>query len=422
MSIISFICILIFLTFLLTGFRKNADFLSPGRIFGMLWSLVIALVELKLSRLQLEWRFSDWLMALIGVFTFFLGIYFSIIINLDKPFLSLAEIRNKIKSIEINENKLFKFIIVYFIFCFVSFIIEWQIRGFIPLFTSNPSRARVAFGVFILHYFVNSINVVLFLIVQYFLFIKKNVKKKIFLVIIFILSLGNFILVLHRYGFFLLIMMAFCLFYYSGRKIKFRTIVIFLFVVITLIFGIQSLRTTELIRAYIILESKIDLPSNYAELAIPYMYITMNIENFVKYYPQIHNHTYGAFTFEFLTNAFGVSNLIATYFNFDKLRLHIGGYNTFPYYWAYYYDFGVAGLFIIPMVIGFIFSEIYYYLHRHPNFVVLTLTSISFTTITISHSSDPLTRLDMMVNFIVILLAQGFIVKKSEIKNSDTTI
>jgi oligosaccharide repeat unit polymerase len=408
MPIISFICLLFFLLILITGFKRNSDFLSPGRVFALLWLFVIGLVEFKFSKLQPHWNSIDWYMALLGILTFLSGIYISYIINLDKSFLLVSEIRIKIRELGLNEKKLFRFIVIYFFIYLICFIAEWQIEGYLPLFTAKPDRARILFGIFGLHLIVSSANVILFLIIQYFIFIKANIKKKWFLIFVFIVAMGNYILIVQRYGLFIVIMMAFCLIYYSGRKVKLRTFIIFGSIIISLIIGIQSLRTTELITAYIIIDSKMKLSPQYAEFAIPYMYVVMSIENFAKYYSHINNHSFGFFTFDFLSALTGIKHWVEEYYNFDKFRLHIGGYNTFPFYWAYYYDFGIAGLALIPFIIGFVISEIYYYLHRSPNIIILTLFSIAFAVISISYSSDPLTRLDMMFNFSVIVFAQYY--------------
>jgi oligosaccharide repeat unit polymerase len=412
MPIISFLCILIFLILLISGLRKDTDFLSPGRVFVMLWTFVIGLVEFKFSRLQFQWSSFDWFMALFGLITFLIGIYLSYIINLRKPFIHVSEIRAAIKERGINETKLFRFIIIYFFICLICFIAEWQIEGYVPLFTFHPDKARLMFGVFGLHYIVNSINVVLFLVIQYFIFVNANKKRKSLLVLIFITSMGFHILLVQRYSFFILLMLGFCLFYYSGRKIRFRTVIILASLVIVLILGVQSIRTTQLIKSYIIFESKVKFSSQYAEFAIPYMYLTMNLENFVKYYSHIDNHSYGFFTTEFLTHLAGIKHWIADYNNFDLYKLRIGGYNTYPFYWPYYYDFGIAGLTVIPFIIGFFISEIYYYLHRNPNIVVLTLYTIAFAVITNSYNSDPLTRLDTMLPFSIIVFSQFFFQKK----------
>jgi len=413
MPIISIICFLIFFTLLIMGLRKNVDFLSPARIFIMLWAFVLGVVELKQSHLQLLWNSYDWFVALLALITFLLGIYISFIINLGKPFLHVSQIRNNIRQITLNEKYLFRFIIVYTIFYIICFIAEWQIEGYLPIFTSNPDRARVLFGIFGLHMIVSSANVILFLVIQYFIFIRYKLLKKGVLIFVFLLGLANYILIVQRYGFFILLMMAFCLFYYSGKKIRPKTIIIFSAVVIFVIAGIQSIRVTELFTTYVYLNSKMKFSPSYAEYTIPYMYVSMNIENFVKYYSHIDNFAYGFFTFDFLTAITGIKHWLAEYYNFEKFRMYIGGYNTFPFFWPYYLDFGLSGLAIIPFLIGFVISEIYYLLHRNPGLVTLALASVGFAVIMISFNSDPLTRLDMMFNFTLIVLVQFLIVRKS---------
>ncbi len=413
MPIFSLICFIVFFVLLISGLRKTADFLSPARIFGMLWAVVLGIVQLKQSHLQILWSPFDWFVALLALITFLLGIYISFIINLDRPFLHVTKIRKSIRDVGLNEINLFRFIVVYtfiYIFCFIA---EWQIEGYLPIFTSDPDRARILFGVFGLHLIVSSANVILFLVIQYFIFVKANYQKKGVLIIVFILALANYVLIVQRYGFFVLLMMAFCLFYYSGKRIKPRTIILFAMTVVVLIVGIQSLRTTELFTTYIFINAKMKYSPKFAEFTLPYMYISMNIENFVKYYSHIENYSFGFFTLDFLTALTGIKHWVAEYYNFEKFRMYIGGYNTFPFFWPYYLDFGIAGLAFIPFFIGFMISEIYYYLHRNPGLVVLVLTTVGFAVIMISFNSDPLTRLDMMFNFMVIVLAQFLFLNKS---------
>lgn len=416
MPVISFVCLLAFLLILIFAFRKKADLLSPGRVFLLLWLMILGLAELKFSRLQSDWELIDWVMVLLGLFTFLTGIYISYIINLDKPFLSVSKIRLKFRELEINESRLFYFIIIYFLLCFVSFIVEWQIEGYIPLFTSRPDSARVMFGVYGLHYIVNSINVVLFLIIQYFIFVKSNYSRKSVLVLIFILSLGNYILFVQRFGLFILFMMAFCLYYYSGKKLRIRTAILFLVVLLGLIIGIQSIRATQLFSTYIYVQSEMKFSPRFLDFTLPYMYLSMNVENFVKYYSHVQDHSFGFFTFEYLIEASTIRKWFIDYYNFNRIENYIGGYNTYPFFWTYYLDFGVAGLALMPFIIGFIFSEIYYFFHRNPTLVMLALVSIAFAVIMISFNSDALSRLDTVLPFTVIILAQFLFIKRKPAK------
>ena len=414
MPILSFIFIGIFLALIIFLLRKNVDILSPGRVFGLLWCFVLGLVELKLSRLQLKWDLYDWFMVLLPLMAFLLGIYLSFIINLNKPYLHVSEIRKRIRNIEINEARLFRFIVIYFLFCLISFLIEWQIEGYIPLFTSRPDSARVMFGVYGLNYIVNSINVVLFLTIQYFIFVKSNLTKKTILVFIFVLSLGNYILFVQRFGLFLLFMMAFCLYYYSGKKLRVRTLILFLVVLFGIVIGIQSIRATQLFSTYIYVQSEMKFSPRYLDFTLPYMYLSMNVENFVKYYSHIQDHSFGFFTFEYLIEASTIRKWFIDYYNFNRIKNYIGGYNTYPFFWTYYLDYGIAGLALMPFIIGFVFSEIYYFFHRNPTLVMLALVSIVFAVIMISFNSDALSRLDTLCwPFTVIVLEHNsYLLKK----------
>ena len=417
MPVISFICLIAFLSILIFSFRKKVDLLSPGRVFLILWLLILGLVDLKFSRLQSEWKLFDWVMVLLGLLTFLTGIYISYIINLDKPFLPVSKIRLRFRELEVNETRLFYFIIIYFLLCLASFIVEWQIEGYIPLFTSRPDSARVMFGVYGLHYIVNSINVVLFLIIQYFIFVKSNFTKKSVLVLIFILSLGNYILFVQRFGLFILFMMAFCLYYYSGKKLRMRTVILFFVLLSVLIIGIQSIRATQLFSTYIYVQSEMKFSPRYLDFTLPYMYLSMNLENFVKFYSHVQDHSFGFFTFEYLIEASTIRKWFIDYYNFNRIKNYIGGYNTYPFFWTYYLDYGIAGLALMPFIIGFIFSEIYYFFHRNPSLVMLALVSIVFAVIMISFNSDALSRLDTILPFTVIVLAQFLFIKGNSSKN-----
>lgn len=414
MPIISFICLILILLAVLSTFKGNIDLLSPGRTFFILWVFIIGLAEFKFSRLQFHWNLYGWFMLLIGLLTFLLGLYIQYIINFNKPFLSVQEIRDKLKFDGLDEKKLFRFIILYFFLYVICYTTESLIVGYIPFFTAHQDKARQMYGVFGIHLVVVGINIILFLIIQYFIFVKEKAGRKTILATVFIIASGSFFLLLQRYNFFILSMMAFALYYYSGKKIRLRSFLVFALIVIAFVYGIQTIRTTKLLQAYFVYYSQMKFSAKYGQYAIPYMYFVMNVENFVKEFPKISMHTYGLFTFDFLTALVGVKHWLLDYLHVEKFPHYIAGYNTFPFFWVYYYDFGVLGLAGIPFLIGFFIGEIYYSLHRSPTLVMVSLYSIAFSVIIVSFISDPLTRLDMMFNFVVIVLVQFYITKKDK--------
>lgn len=418
MSVISLICFTVFFILLISSFSASKDFLAPARVFGMVWSLVLGLVELKVSRLQLQWNVYDWFMVTLAIMTFLIGIYFSMVLNIGTPILLVNEIRERIKKISIDDKFLFRFIIGYFIVWLICFLLQWWIEGYLPIFTAEPSKARLKFKVFGINYIINSVNVILFLVIQYLILVREKIKEKVILVTIFIISLGDYILIVQRYGLFIFLMMAFGFYYYAGTKIKLSSIFAFLIFLIGLVIGIESLRESKLVIGFMILNAKTKLPIQYSVFVLPYMYVAMNLENFVKYYSQITHYAYGFHSFGFFVDGIGIGHWIAEYFSFSKFKLYISGYNTYPFYWSYFLDFGIAGLALIPCLLGFFISEVYYHFRRNPTLTTLTIYAIAFAVMVISYSSDPLTRLDTMLPFIILISVQTYIVKHSSEKIS----
>lgn len=414
MTIISFISFTLLVILIFTGLFKKSDFFSPARTFGLVWLTAIGLTDLKLSRLQVQWDLFGWFMLLLGLASFLLGIYICYTIFWDKKLQSVHEIRANIRNVEFDEQRLFKLIVIYFIVFATSFLLEFLIEGYIPIFTPQPDKARKMFGVFGLHLLVNGVNVILFLIAQYFIFIKGEYKRKTVLGVITIISVGSFLMLLQRYNFFILTIMIFIFLYYSGRNIRLRTYVIMLVILVGSVLLIRNLRIAQLAEFYFYYMAEMKFSVDYAIFSEPYMYIVMNLENFVHNFNKIENHALGFFTSDFLTALLGMKHWIAEYFGLEKFPHFISGYNTFPFYWAYYYDFGILGLAILPGILGFIISYTYYLLRSQPSVKRLVLYSIGFIVIVISYSSDPLTRLDMMFNFTLIYASQFFFIKVSD--------
>lgn len=415
MPVISLIAFGIFLFLLVDGLKKNSDFFSPARVFSFIWLIAIALVEFKFSRLQIEWSLFGWFILLIGIVFFLLGNYVAFVQNFNMPKLEISEIRERIRLADINEPLFFKLIIIYAVIFVVSFLTEYFIEGYVPLFTAQPDKARKMFGIFGLHLIVNGVNVLLFLIFQYFVLIKNKPVKKSFLSVIFVVSTGSFFLLLQRYNFFILSVMIVCFLYYSGKKINYKTFIVAAVVIVGLVFLIRSVRIAQFAEYYFFVTSEMKFSPKYALLSEPYMYIAMNLENFVANFNKIQNHTYGFFTADFLTALTGVKHIIAEYAGLEKFPHYIGGYNTFPFYWVYYYDFGMFGLAVFPFLLGYVISHIYFKLRRSLNLPILVLYSVAFSVIAISYSSDPLTRLDMVFNYSVTVLSQFIILRKTEI-------
>lgn len=422
MTIVSIISFSLFFVLLFSMFKKNSAILSPARIFLMVWVFCLGLAEFKFSRLQFEWSPFGYFVLLLGVGSFAVGIYISYVTNFSKKFLSVGEVRMQIRAIAIDESRFFNLLIGGFCIYFFSYLTQYFLLGYLPLFTPQPDLARKMFGTFGISLLVNGINAILFLVIEYFVLVKNQTKKKILLSFLGLVGFASFLLLLQRYNFVILGFMIVAFLFYSGKKIKPKTFFIFFAVIISLVFLIKGLRSAKFAEIYFYYLAQMKFPIAYAWLSEPYMYLVMNFENFVKNFSRIEFHSFGYFSFDFITALTGLKKWIGEYFFLEKFPFYISGYNTFPFYWAYFYDFGYLGLVIIPLFLGWIVSEIFYLLHRRPSLMTLSLYSAAFSVIVISYTSDPLTRLDMMFNYVMIVIAQKIILPKQQFSEQKVAI
>src|SRR5208283_2798385 len=122
-----------------TMFKRGADIISPARVFGLTWSVVIGLANLKLSRLQSDWTLSQWIYVLMGPISFLVGLFVTYVMNIGARLHPVDEIRQTLRSQKINNSKLFYLIILAFVTYFSGYIVINIVKGPIPIFAVNPS-------------------------------------------------------------------------------------------------------------------------------------------------------------------------------------------------------------------------------------------------------------------------------------------
>src|SRR4030043_15286 len=107
MSWISLVCISLCLGIILSGLWRKADFLSPARVFGLIWSLSIGLAELKLSRYQHAWSVDSWILLLMGISAFLVGTFIAFVLNYNRKLVPIAVMRRTLRQEEVRESRLF---------------------------------------------------------------------------------------------------------------------------------------------------------------------------------------------------------------------------------------------------------------------------------------------------------------------------
>jgi hypothetical protein len=97
MSWVSLICFAICLGIVLSVIRGEADPLSPARVLGFVWSLSVALTDLKLSALQHVWNLESWLLLMTGISAYLVGTFMAYVLNLNRVLVPISSMRQLLR-------------------------------------------------------------------------------------------------------------------------------------------------------------------------------------------------------------------------------------------------------------------------------------------------------------------------------------
>ena len=411
MSLISILFFLAALIILLTCLRRGADIFSPARVFGFIWAIAIGLADLKLSRLQHEWDLYGWITLLLGVCSFLVGVLVVNVLFIDKKMISLDAIRSRFTVSQISESKLLYSIIVLFCAYVVTYVIEWSAYGRLPLFAANPDRARMEIGIFGIHLFIASMPILLFLIVEYLFLVRKNLWRKGLLTILFTVTFISYFFLLNRlhYVMFVIITLAFA--FYTTRIVTVRNVMILVASLIACLSMLQYFREARYAEHFLYVISDMKYSRTYAAFTGPYMYIVMNLENFARAVGRVEQFSYGYFTFDFLTALTGLKHPMAEYFGLDIRVALPSGYNTYPFMWNYYYDFGLAGVVLFSLMLGSGISLLHRWMRQQPNNVNIAMYSAAVFVMVLSFFTNILSLLNFMFDIGLLLVIQAVILR-----------
>jgi oligosaccharide repeat unit polymerase len=422
MTLAQIISLLIIGMILFFNLRKGSDFFSPGKLFALVWAFVIFITEFKFSSLQREWSLYSWIVLLTGVSSFIVGTFMVYVINITRPFNSLQNLREVIQTKDkYNFHNLYFVIVIIFSLYSFSYLVEVVQLGGLPLLSAFPDRARMELGIFGLHLFVNSIPILLFLCIEYFV-LKSNDRKKKFIVgSIFFFSFASYFFLLERYHYFLLFVMAFGLLYYGSKIITFKKSIITIIVFIYLINLLQSIRISRYAAQFFYIISKMKYSMDYAAFTGPYMYVTMNLENFSRGVDNIREHSYGLLSADWIAALTGIKHPAAEYFGINSGKYITSSFNTFPFMWDYFYDFGLVGVAVLPMILGFWISTIYYKMRTSSELKWMVIYAFFIFVIIFSFFTNVMTSLNTISNLFILWIVHNFFIIKKEMNANYTT-
>jgi oligosaccharide repeat unit polymerase len=390
LSWISWISFAICFGIVLASFRREADLLSPARVFGFIWCLAVGLTELKLSRFQHEWNSLSWFLLLIGIAAYLVGILIAHVLNIGKKLVPLGTMRVMLKEERLNEDRLFKIIILSFVVYAVSYLVIYFVKGFLPIFVVGTKTSRVDFYVFGFGVLINSPAFIIFFTLLYHLLVPECKARKRILTIVTLIAVGSYSLLLQRFEIIMAAVICFALLYYATHRIRLKTVIPLVLAVTGFFYWIASLRLGNLVATYTYYSSRMKFPIAYALLTEPYMYVVMNLENFARSVNRLDHFTYGYFTFDFIGAAAGLKYWISDYFGLDRTPYLVSGYNTYTAFWSFYRDFGVPGLALIPLLLGFGTGMFYYRMRSRPSIKNVTAYGIMVFVMFISYFNFPI--------------------------------
>ncbi len=411
MSIIAIVFFSIALLLALSYLRNQSDIFSPARLFILIWAVIIGLTELKLSWLQKEWPVYSWAMLIISLSSMLLGMFAVYVINFNKPIKTIDNIKYALANFDFDSRRILK-VVVYLFFAYsISYIVIYLAVGFIPLFTNDPNSARTKWSLFGFGLIIHSAPAVIYFALLYYLFIKKKKITKILLAVIILVTLGSFILLLQRFTIVITIVLLLVMLYYGTRKFKGSYLLGISSAFVLLIYSISTIRTSEFFILYLYKEAKMKYDRSLAFLTEPYMYVTMNLENFANSVKQYDSFTYGYFTFDFILALAGLKHTIAKSYYFEEFPFIVNkSFNTYTMFFAYYRDFGVLGLLIFPFAIGFAISSIYYWMRKNPSLHSISVYGLCVFVIIFTFFIPMLSWLHFVMNIVIIYFFSKYLI------------
>lgn len=415
MSLVSIIAFGISFLLIITFFKKGTDFFSPGRLFALIWLTAFGLAELKLSRFQFEWSYYSWFVLIVPVFSFLLGIFIVYVINSGSKIHSIDNIRKNFSISHFNIKTFFLIILILFILYSISYAITYLIRGFVPMFTKMPEIARTKWGVFGYGTFVLSIPTILYLCLLYLSIMNKNYGRKFIIIIILLAASITYSFLLNRFYLVLPIILLVVTLYYKSYKLRPRNMLILLAIFFTVFFGISTIRFSRYAINILYYLSDMKYGIEYAIFTEPYMYVTMNLENFANAVQKLDIFTYGYFSSDFILFPLGLKKELLEYMRIkDFPHIITSAYNTYTMFFIYYRDFGLFGVLFLPLILGGVIGTLYYKMRKNPNITNISIYGLCVFVFVFSFFVPILHWIHFVFNVVLIFFTTMLITNKNE--------
>lgn len=359
-----------------TAFIRGNDLLSPSRIYICVYSLLLSVYHLHLSRLQTPWSTTS-IILFCGASGMFLAAGFWIWMAGKIRFpawkLDFAGIRSAL-TVDSAKTDWRWFYRVWgwsagiYLACYA---ISAYLIGGLPAFMSDPDTARLRFfgATLLTNYgiFMGPISLMLGIELLWFGHLSKEERWRVRIVqIILFLS---YLAIVTRYDIFRFFIFSVILYHYGKRRLGVGLILGCVGLIMSLFLAGMLIRVNmDLVETFneVI---KVKMPKHLAWASNIYAYIANDFWNFdfaVRKFvdgDQYYGFQYGVGLFRALLFNLRLEYPLVSAYGFDTLfnesATKVHGLNTVIYVWHFYKDFGYAGAFLLPFAAGLFLWKFY---------------------------------------------------------------
>ncbi len=377
------------------------DIFSPARVYLLIYSLLLAVYSLNLSRLQTPWSITSIILFYGASAMFVVGCLIATLAAQGKftPWkLNLTHIRRELESDAktVDWNWLYKVFLGCTALFILSFLVSAFLTGGVPMLTSEPDEARIAFFSATLptNYGLFFGPIGLMLSAEILLLGNPTRFVRRICLICSAIILVLYFTMVTRFELFRFFLFFLVFYHYSKQSLGLKQLMAGFSFFLILFFAAFFIRVNANAVETFNEAIQVKLPKNIAWASNIYAYVCNDFWNFdfaVKRFIEgdhFYPFQYGSGMARGILSQMRLEVPLIEGYGFDSLmnesiRL-IEGLNTVIYVWHFYKDFGIAGTFLACLLIGLLTTLFYMNTMRTPTVFRLSIWAILAGTILLS--------------------------------------
>ena len=334
--------------------RESGNLVDMKGLFALAWVGGQGIACLQLSHLQTDWSVWTWL-------TFFLAY-----IGFCAGYMRRQSMPEHVALAKdgVRAGRLLLCACGLAVASWVCFLIEFLAVGFIPLFSDKP-HAYSYFHVSGVHYFTISCILIPAITVLYWKVKEKRSRRDyVLLGIANITAVAVPVLCVSRFQLLFAVGFAVVVYILTNRHLNWKVLVLLLVIMVPVYVGLTVARNHDV--EY--LNGIFDMKNSSTPIFItqPYIYVANNFENFNCLVEQIAEHTYGV---RMLFPVFALTGLKFIFPELTASPIYITKpeLTTLTMFYDAYYDFGIVGVLLLALIIGFAARKLTVWIHKGGN-------------------------------------------------------